>query len=95
MRINNFLTLLLIFSIAMFGCTQAETTIEKEGAMMEKDAKGVMEKSEDSMEKADTIEKEGEMMKNDEAMMEKSQYAGKALAGTESTKYQIGAPYAD
>lgn len=35
----------------------------------------------------DVIEKEGEMMKKDEAVMEKSLYTGKVLAGTEATKY--------
>lgn len=65
MKINYLSILLAIFSIIIFGCTQAAGTdvMEKEDAMIEKD---------DST------------MKKEEAMTDKSVYAGKVLAGTAS-----------
>lgn len=72
-----YLVLILAFSVALLGCTQAKTSMEKKDAMIEDKA---MAKEGDAMEKNEEVmEKEG-------AMMEKS-YAGKILAGAESTKY--------
>lgn len=78
-KINHVLALLAVFSVFLLGCAQPEDAVEKKSAMMEKDA-SAMTKEGDAMEKsAESMEKE--------AMMEKSPYMGKVLAGTGPTKY--------
>lgn len=80
MKKTELATLLMILGIALVGCAQTATdAMEKKDSMMEKDIAMTREEG--------VIEKEGEMMKKEEVMMEKSPYAGKVLAGTESTKY--------
>lgn len=74
MKTNYLMVLLVIFGIAVFGCTQ---TAQTEEAMMEKDK---MSKDEGAMQNKDA------MIKDENAMADKSGYTGKVLAGS-TTKY--------
>ncbi|MEK6983993.1 MAG: thioredoxin family protein [Nanoarchaeota archaeon] len=80
MRTSYLFGLLIFLGFVVFACAQ---TIKIDG-MEKKDA--MTDKTGKSMQN-DTIQKTEESISNDEAMMEKPTYAGKALAGTETTKY--------
>ena len=72
MKTNYLLILLAVFSIALIGCVQTETAMEKKDEMTGKE---------------NAMIKEGAIMEKEESMMDQSEYSGKMLAGTGSTKY--------
>src|SRR3989338_7858521 len=64
------------------------TKVMMDGKVIRKDGTTFMLKEGESIWMDDgSFMKAGEMMKKEEAMMDKSPYTGKVLAGTESTKY--------
>ncbi|MBI2101028.1 hypothetical protein HYT53_00265 [Candidatus Woesearchaeota archaeon] len=78
MKIIYLIGLLAIFSIVVFGCAQTSeiSMMENKDTSMEKDL--IME------EEVETMGKEGKVTEKEEAMMDKSGYTGKVLAGTTS-----------
>ena len=87
MKLNLLLVLLAAFSVAVFGCTQAEIDAMEKDDVMEKNGEAMEKESEVMTKEADVMEKSDEVMeKSEQTIMEKPIYTGNVLAGTEATK---------